>query len=280
MTNHKNTTDLRQTEKYAHYMHRSGWIVERSGKTFMFVKKLPLVSVMKMQRPSESLPIEEIRKVAKRNRTVIFYVEPKNTSSAKYYKKIGFSPSKYPFLPTKTIEIDLTKSERTLLSEMHHKTRYNIGLARRRGVVVKVSTDIEKFAEFWQNNMRNNSRLLSQKQEIVKLYESFEKDARILLAWREKQLLGGVLLLLCGDMAYYMYAAANNHGFKNFAPTLLVWSAISEAKAKGATTFDFEGVYDSRFPLKSWRGFSRFKKGFGGNIKKYPGAYRKLFMPF
>jgi len=52
------------------------------------------------------------------------------------------------------------------------------------------------------------------------------------------------------------------------------------AKKMGCKIFDFEGIYDDRFPLKSWLGFSRFKKSFGGLEVEYPGAYSKFLLPF
>jgi lipid II:glycine glycyltransferase (peptidoglycan interpeptide bridge formation enzyme) len=41
-----------------------------------------------------------------------------------------------------------------------------------------------------------------------------------------------------------------------------------------------EGIFDERFPIPAWRGFTKFKKGFGGKITKYPGAYQKIILPF
>jgi lipid II:glycine glycyltransferase (peptidoglycan interpeptide bridge formation enzyme) len=48
----------------------------------------------------------------------------------------------------------------------------------------------------------------------------------------------------------------------------------------GCKIFDFEGIYDSRFPIKSWLGFTHFKKQFGGNEIAYPGCYIKFRLPF
>lgn len=47
------------------------------------------------------------------------------------------------------------------------------------------------------------------------------------------------------------------------------------AKKRGCKIFDFEGIYDERFPNKSWLGFTHFKKSFGGYEVSYPGTYTK-----
>jgi len=39
--------------------------------------------------------------------------------------------------------LDLTKSNDELLTTMHEKTRYNIGLAQRRGVTVGIYPDLQ-----------------------------------------------------------------------------------------------------------------------------------------
>jgi len=57
-----------------------------------------------------------------------------------------------------------------------------------------------------------------------------------------------------------------------FAPTLLVWEALKLAKNRGAKQFDFVGVWDERIPNKfhEWKGFTKFKEGFGGAAQYYP----------
>jgi lipid II:glycine glycyltransferase (peptidoglycan interpeptide bridge formation enzyme) len=65
-------------------------------------------------------------------------------------------------------------------------------------------------------------------------------------------------------MAFYWHNGSLDIGKKLFAPTLCIWEAILECKRRRLKVFDFEGLYDERFPNKntSWKGFSRFKLGF------------------
>ena len=77
-----------------------------------------------------------------------------------------------------------------------------------------------------------------------------------------------------------MYAASTTNGKQLFVPTMLVWEAIKLGKKLGKKYFDFEGIYDERFPLKAWKGFTRFKQSFGGKEVVFPGTLRKLFINF
>ncbi len=56
--------------------------------------------------------------------------------------------------------------------------------------------------------------------------------------------------------------------------------AILLAKKSGCKVFDFDGIYDERFPIKTWLGFTKFKKGFGGKEIEYPGCYISRALPF
>jgi len=76
-----------------------------------------------------------------------------------------------------------------------------------------------------------------------------------------------------------MYAASNKRGKQLNVPTLLVWKTILIAKKRRMKIFDFEGIFDERFPLPAWRGFTRFKKSFGGEEVEYPGAFIKWRFP-
>jgi lipid II:glycine glycyltransferase (peptidoglycan interpeptide bridge formation enzyme) len=65
---------------------------------------------------------------------------------------------------------------------------------------------------------------------------------------------------------------ATKKGKKLFAPTLLVWEALKVSKKRKMKYFDFIGVWDERTPRKNteWKGFTKFKEGFGGKELYYP----------
>lgn len=309
--------DLRQTSDYAKYMSSIGWIVERKDGVNYFIKKFPLIgSFIKIQRPKK-IDFDQITTIAKKYRAFQIIIEPilparfgsKSWSSAgirtNNHNLIilqGYKQSKSPYLPSKTIYIDLTKSEKVLLKEMHYKTRYNIKKASQNSTTkspkffkIQISYDIEKFADFWQECARNQRGMfLSQKKEIIELYKAFGENAHLILVYHKdtsevaertprmvekRELVSGILMIRTKDIAYYMYAAASDAGKKLFAPTLCAWEAIKLSKKHGSKIFDFEGIYDERFPLKSWHGFTRFKKSFGGREIEYPGAFVKYRIP-
>lgn len=272
--------DLRQTKEYAEYIKTLGWSVIRCQipgvSCQVFIKKIPLIgNIAKLQRPSGRLNLQVLDEFAKQHKIAVFYIEP--TSHELLVTSYEFKPARSCFLPPKTIHIDLTKSEKQFLKEMKQKTRYNIKVAQKRGVVVKESRDIEAFINLWHRSARGRGMWLSQTKEIRALWTAFGSKANVLLAYNSdmhvhsKSVLAGVLVLRTPPTTYYMYAASTQEGNGLCAPSLLVWEAIKLAKKKGCKVFDFEGIYDDRYPqTKSWKGFTKFKEGFGGKIIIYP----------
>lgn len=272
--------DIRQTPQYAIFMQNIGWKVERKQGVNYFIKKFPLIgSFIKIQRPGKT-DFNQVDMLTKKYRALRIIVEPKTNQQINQLTNHGLCQGKSFFLPSKTIHIDLSKSEKKLLKEMHHKTRYNIKKAIRNKLKVRRSKDIKTFADFWQDcAKRQRGMFLSQKKEITELYKAFGKNAHLVLVYNDKALVSGILIIMTEDIAYYMYAASSEFGKKLFAPTLNAWEAIKLAKNLGCKIFDFEGIYDERFPLKSWQGFTRFKKSFGGYEVEYPGTFTKTRIP-
>jgi len=292
--------DLRQTSEYAKYMKAIGWIVDGKLGSFAYIKKFPIIgSFIKIQRP-EIISDKAIMRLSKKYRAFQIVIEPKSTVHGSLLTEHGFHQSRSYFVPSKTIHIDLTSSERRLLTDMHYKTRYNIKKAMSNKLQVTSSKDIDGFANFWQKCAREQRGMfLSMKKEMTGLYNAFRKNAYIITVSRHPErpegvegshqsyrhaeknnLLSGILLIHTKDIAYYMYAASTVKGKKLFAPTLNAWEAIKLSKKLGCKVFDFEGIYDDRFPIKSWLGFTRFKRSFGGNVIGYPGTYHKFLLPF
>lgn len=278
-------TDLRQTTQYAKYMESLGWKVYKiqkpNVKCQIYAKKLPLLGhIAKLQRPQINLDFTIIKEIVRLHKIAALYIE--NSTPYNPQHTTSLSLAKSAFLPTKTIFIDLKKPEAQLLKEMKPKTRYNIGLAKRRGVIIKQSDDIDTFINLWKFSAHKRLAF-SQDKEITALCKSFGKKASLLLAYQSSRFgmhvhskyaapLAGVLVARSPDTAFYLYAASTKEGKRQFAPTLLVWEAIRLAKKKGCKIFDFEGFYDERYPkqTKNWRGFSKFKEGFGGKIVEFP----------
>lgn len=254
-------------------MRNLGWKVERIQNINYFIRPFFIFgSFMKVQRPLE-IRYEDIERLRKEYRVFNLIIEPKHKKDILHVTDYGLRSSS-PYLPSKTIHIDLTKSETQLLKEMHHKTRYNIKQAQKKSVEVKVSKDIRLFSDMWKS--AKFSRKIMGTRDITELYKAFGKDGYLLLAYKESELLAGVVCIHASNIAYYMYAATTSKGRKLFAPTLLTWEQMKLAKKKGNKVFDFEGIYDERFPLSDWKGFSRFKKSFGGKEVEYPGAFSKV----
>lgn len=281
--------DLRQTPQYARYMKSLSWEVVitplhkgviSNGASYVYCRKIPLLgSIAKLQRPPK-IDFKQIRRIIDEHKITAFYLEPSAPISFKS-AKIGFKDAKSAFLPAKTIHIDLTKSEDQLLKEMKPKTRYNIKIARKRGVIVKQTTEIDGFISLWKSSATRRFAL-PQSKEISALWQAFGQKAHLLLAHKDSngmhvhsstvnQPLAGVLVCYSPGSAFYMYAASNKEGKKLFAPTLIAWEAIKLAKKNRCKTFDFEGIYDERYSsTKSWKGFTKFKEGFGGKAVEFP----------
>lgn len=270
--------DLRQDPKYSRYISLLGWESLSVGGSNIYIKKLPLsFAIAKLQRPITKVDISKLKKVLKKNRLTYLLIEPANVEQEKYYLKKGLKKINNPSLPTKTIRFDLLKSEKKLLSEMHSKARYNIGLSKRRGVTIQKSKDINKFSEFWQECSKSWGMRFSQEREISSLFKAFSDDSTILEAKIDEELIAAVFLVSTIDTTYYMYAASNVKGNKLHAPSFLVWKSMLHAKKRNKKLFDFGGIYDERFPLRKWKGFTEFKRKFGGKVISYPGPLRKFY---
>jgi lipid II:glycine glycyltransferase (peptidoglycan interpeptide bridge formation enzyme) len=267
--------DVRQSKMYGDYMQKIGWQVETIDDTLIFVKRFPLIgSFIKIQRP-DHIPTEtSIKDLVKKHRAWRVSLEMMKDERLMIN---DFKINNSPYLPTKTIQIDLTASEEKIFSRFEETKRRAVRRAEKNGVIIKESKNIDDFIKLKTKNFWPLSHFYAK--DIKALYESFyPKNASILIAYKEDSgqarmtVIAGVLLLFHEKVAYYWLAAGTKEGKKLFAPTLLVLEALKVSKKKNCTVFDFEGIYDERFhnATKQWKGFTKFKQGFGGKEIIFP----------
>lgn len=269
------SADIRQSEKYSQFLKKLGWQTEKIGKTFVFIRKFPLIgSLVKVQRVVLPIPFSQIEKIAKKHRAFKTIIEFSNCRIANYeeLEKHGYCINNSPFLPTKTIIIDLKKPEEEIFNSFSPEKRRAIRKAEKNGLVVKIVDNPLPFINLKQKSLLEKLIVpVGSKKEIISLWESFAPEqAKILIVHFKVKPVAGIFMLLHEKMAYYWLAASTNKGKKLFAPSLLVWEALKTAKKLGCTEFDFEGIYDERFPISSWKGFTKFKQGFGGKEVLFP----------
>jgi lipid II:glycine glycyltransferase (peptidoglycan interpeptide bridge formation enzyme) len=273
--------EVQQSPLYATYIQLLGWRVVQLNRTNVFIKYFPFVGgFAKIHRPQKLPTLKAINDFCIAHKIKKLAIEPDITVSqdefSRWYKKIppSITLNTSAFLPTKTLHIPLTVSESSLFASLTEAKRRAVRRATALGVSVEESTDIQKLIQ-----IKNASAGLfgfittSGLRELWKCFSP--KNATILLAYdgsRPHKPIGGVLLLFWNTTAYYWIAGATRQGKKHFAPTLLAWEAIKLSKRKNARIFDFVGAWDERMPTQNteWKGFTKFKEGFGGKTIYYP----------
>lgn len=287
--------DLRQTPEYANYMGKTGWLVEKlpysnnAGNFYIYIKKLPMLpfTTMKLQRVNKQVSFENIIDLAYKRRCFLINFEPdisiRNQKSFqnKLYS-FGFRKTTYPYLPTKTLQINLSLSMKQLLNKCAKRTRSYVRKAiaiNKLNIINHLDRSLVRNFYFLLNN--SGKGYIPSYDELVLLIKSFKKRFFIVTAKQNKNLTSGILVLLSDKCAYYYYSATSNEGRNFLSGYACVWKAIKEAKKMGMELFDFEGIFDERFPILSkWKGFTQFKTRFGGNIVHYSGPYQRIFLPY
>lgn len=267
-----------QSSLYAQYMKRLRWDVATVDGANIFLKRFPLLGAMaKIHRP-EKLPSHKTLipfLASRRIRRLV--IEPSASISQSRFslwcKRLPrwILLNRSPFLPTKTIRIDLARNIDEIFKSFSEAKRRAVRRAIKLGVVVKESHDIN--ALIGVKNKSSGMFGFITTTGIRRLWDIFAPNhAAIVLASQNNTVVGGVLVLFWDHIAYYWIAGGTKQGKKLFAPTLLVWEALKLSKKHGGRAFDFVGVWDERIPKEnlSWKGFTKFKEGFNGVAVYYP----------
>ncbi len=190
-----------------------------------------------------------------------------------------------PLFTNFTFEIDLTKSEEELLSQMKSKTRYNMRLAQKKGVAVvhdnsdtmfetylKLQRETTKRQKFYAHNDSYHRRLWSN----LKI----SGIPHILAAKYQKEVIVTWMLFLFNDVLYYPYGGSSDKHRNVMASNLILWEAALWGKKQKAKTFDLWGALGSNPDVKDpFYGFHRFKEGYGGRLVEFIGSYDFVINP-
>lgn len=176
-----------------------------------------------------------------------------------------------------TVVVDLTEDEEDLLMRMKSKTRYNIRLAKRRGVTVRVGglDDIGLLYRIYAHTAVRDDFLIRDKAYYATLWERFFRAglAEPLIAEVEDQAVGAVVIFRFGGRAWYIHGMSLEAHREKMFNYRLQWEAMRRAKAAGCWEYDMWGAPDNFSREDPLWGVYRFKDGFGGRVVRTLGAW-------
>ncbi len=296
-------THLLQTGSWGELKSSFGWnpirIVQQDDGVQILFKSLPggfsigYIPKGPVGKLSDEL-ITEIDRVCREERAVFLKLEPDewegNTTILKD-EMAGWRPSR-TIQPRRTILLDLNQSENDLLAAMKQKTRYNIRLAEKKEIVVKPSDDVDSFHKMMLITGSRDGIGAHSRSYYEKAYRLFHEtdQCELFFAYFGDIPIAAVMIFATGKTAWYVYGASTEVERNRMPTYLLQWEAIRWARQRGFKTYDFWGIPDveeeeleSTFANKGsheglW-GVYRFKRGFGGEIKRAIGAWDRVYNP-
>ena len=179
-----------------------------------------------------------------------------------------------------TVLIDLSASEEEMLARMKPKTRYNVRLAEKKGVVLRVGTleDLPMLYKMYAETSVRDGFVIRDEEYYKTAWGIFmrqggQPSAVPLIAEVNGEPVAAIFLFMFAKRAYYVYGMSRNLHREKMPTYLLQWEAMKLAKAGGCTAYDLWGAPEIFDESDSMWGVYRFKEGLGGEVVRTLGAY-------
>lgn len=194
-----------------------------------------------------------------------------------------------PRQPHTTLVIDLTQPLEMIRNGFHQKTRYNIGLAERKGVTVVWEKKPDIFFQLMRETATRDKFKAHDDEYYQKLILSPIVEQAT--AYVDDEPIASGIFISYRHRYIYVHGASANHHRELMAPYALQWAAIKRAQEFSARYYDFWGIAPpiSLSEIKntdvqqfhnltwdknhSWAGVTRFKAGFGGTVEHVGPAF-------
>jgi lipid II:glycine glycyltransferase (peptidoglycan interpeptide bridge formation enzyme) len=237
---------------------------------------------------------DEIDRLSRALHTIFLKLEPDGwleVSPESSIAGISWQVSR-PIQPQRTVVVSLDGSPEDILARMKQKTRYNIRLAEKKGVTVSSDSDLAAFYAMMKTTGARDRFGVHSMAYYQAAYDLFHPlgQCELFTARVENKPLAALMVFVRGETAWYMYRASTDQ-LRNLMPTyLLQWQAMLWAKARGCLMYDLWGIPDldeeeleENFVQKEshqglW-GVYRFKRGFGGQVRRSLGAADRVYKP-
>jgi lipid II:glycine glycyltransferase (peptidoglycan interpeptide bridge formation enzyme) len=238
-----------------------------------------------------------IDEVARQRRALTVIVEPDLVLPEAPAAAVRLVPGPEPIQPARTVKVELL-DDQSLIDQMHPKTRYNVRLAKRRGVITRLGepsdASIGRFYEMLRDTALRNDFVVHAPRYYRDFLGLFADDACLAFAEVDGKPVAGAVAVVFGDEGIYMYGASSSRERAHGAAFLLQHEMMRWARSRGARRYDLWGIpeYDPESSVSESgdrlaastgsdrRGLYEFKTRFGGQIVRYPPPLERVYHPF
>lgn len=240
------------------------------GKTVGYLPKGPF--------PDSELA-QALKQISQEQNCVFIKIEPDIEIASDEKIDSHFRKSLKPLFTKYNFVLDLSPSEEELLKQMQQKTRYNIKVAKKRGVKVTISDDqqaLKTYLKLYFDTTKRQGYFGHHAIYHTKVWETFKQtnQVKFVIAHYQNTPLVAWMLLIFKDTLYYPYGGSSHLHRDAMASNLVAWEAIKLGKNLGLKKFDMWGALGpNATPKDPWFGFHKFKMGYGGKLVEYMGSF-------
>ena len=182
-----------------------------------------------------------------------------------------------------TVLIDVTGQTDQMLARMKQKTRYNIRLAEKKGVILRAGKvdDLPLLYRMYAATSVRDGFIIRNEDYYRLVWKTFinqtneknQPNAEPLIAEVNGEPVAAIIIFYFAGRAIYMYGMSFESNREKMPNYLLQWEAMKRANARGCSVYDLWGAPDEFNESDSMWGVFRFKEGLGGEVIRTIGAW-------
>lgn len=226
--------------------------------------------------------LNSLREAGRKNNAFVLKIEPEiieTEEEIKKYESFGLIKSQLDLQFKATTFVDLKKNEEEILAGFKQKTRYNIRLAQKYGVIVREDNSQEgiRVMHDLYEEAGNRANFFIRPKKYILSYWKKCIDAncgKIFIASLNSEPLAALFVYHLGKKIWYKDGGSSKEHREAMAPYALQWEVMKWAKNNKFETYDMVAVppLKERNEKSPWWGLYRFKSGFNSNITEFAGC--------
>lgn len=173
------------------------------------------------------------------------------------------------------------RDEEALFMNLTQKTRYNVRVAMKKGVSIRVCNQelLDEFIRLMKITGERDGFNTRPREYFSRMLTALGEHARLYMGFYEDAPICGAISTNFAGKTCYVYGASDNEHRNVMSTYLLQWEMIRWAAQTGCTVYDFQGVSGDLSQENHLYGLYRFKRGFNGTLDELCGEFDFEYHP-